>query len=174
LLRAFPLNEAASWNAIGRTALKTAQDGAVFVVMKLRHKDNGMIFPLFCSTAGATAASSFEPVILFPWRLFWRFLAVAILSLFCQRAADAQTAPEVVRGQQWLLAQTGNGTGFASGPEQHAGATQAAAEAVRTIKLNNTVPTGLVDQVAADDGTGTEHLASSGSGPNAAKLSFLC
>ncbi|HEX8478356.1 MAG TPA: carboxypeptidase regulatory-like domain-containing protein [Telluria sp.] len=30
---------------------------------------------------------------------------------------------------------------------------------MRTIKLNNTVPTGLVDQVAADDGTGTEHLA---------------
>ncbi len=104
-------------------------------------------------------ATSCEQVISFAWRLCWRFIVVTILFCFCHLAANAQTAPEAARGQQWLLAQTGQGTAFASGPDQHASATQAAAEAVRTLKLNNTVANGLVDQVAADDDIGTEYLA---------------
>jgi hypothetical protein len=93
------------------------------------------------------------------WQSCLNLVALAVLSFLCAGAAGAQNTPEVTRGQQWLLARMQAASPFESGPEQHANATQAAAEAARTLKLVNAIPPALVDQVVADDDEGTENLA---------------
>ena len=93
------------------------------------------------------------------WQSCPNLVALVLLAFLCAGIAGAQNTPEIARGQQWLLARVQAASPFDSGPEQHANATQAAAEAARTLKLVNAIPPALVDQVVADDDEGTENLA---------------
>lgn len=90
-----------------------------------------------------------------------RYVLVTIIASFAiiSPQIQAQTAPEVARGLQWLSAQVQSNGALLNESQSIATALQSRSEAAYALKLLASIPPALIDAIAAETESNTEYVA---------------